>query len=72
MRKHTKPLESYIPKKHKPYIIRVDRDEQCYGWLYTAVLEWPDGFQRLVCEESISEFLWGIKMLVEEDREMEW
>lgn len=72
MRRNTKPLIDYIPKKHRSFVKDCYRSEQCYGMLYSAVLEWPDGFHRLVDEESISDFLWMIKTLIEEDREAQY
>lgn len=72
MRRNTKPLIDYIPQKHRPFIKDCYRSEQCYGMLYSAILEWPDGFCRLVDEESISDFRWMIKTLIEEDREAQY
>jgi hypothetical protein len=71
MRRNTKPLIDYIPKKCRPYVKDCYRSEQCYGWLYSAVLEWPDGFCRLVDEESIADFVWKVRALVE-DREAQY
>lgn len=67
-----KQLIDYIPKKHRQYIADCYKSKQCYGWLYSAVLEWPDGFCRLVDEENIADFKWKIKMLIEKDREMDF
>lgn len=72
MKRNSKPLIDYIPKKHRPFVKDCYREEQCFGMTYSAALEWPDGFDRIVCEESISDFLWGIKTLIEEDRTAEW
>lgn len=71
MKRNTKPLIDYIPKKYRKHIIDCYRSEQCYGWLYSAVLQWEDGYCRLVDEESISDFVWAIKTL-EADREAQW
>ena len=68
----TRQLIDYIPKKHRSYIKDCYKSKQCYGTLYSALLEWPDGFQRLVDEESLSDFKLGIKVLIEEDREAQW
>lgn len=67
-----KQLIDYIPKKHRQYITDCYQSKQCYGWLYSAVLEWPDGFCRLVDEENIADFRWAIKMLIEKDRKMDF
>lgn len=62
----------YIPKKYHQYITDCYKSKQCYGWLYSAVLEWPDGFCRLVDEENIADFKWKIKTLIEVDRKLEF
>lgn len=67
-----KQLIDYIPMKHRKYIVDCYKSKQCYGWLYSAVLEWPDGFCRLVDEENIADFKWEIKTLIEIDRELEF
>ena len=67
-----KSLIEYITKKYHQYIIDCYKSKQCYGWLYSAVLEWPDGFCRLVDEENIADFKWKIKTLIEVNRELEF
>jgi hypothetical protein len=67
----------YIPKKYRKHIL-IDTFDYCrngggkYAWnTYSIVMEWEDGFQRLICEETISDFVWAVKTL-EEDREAQW
>lgn len=66
-----KNLIDYIPKKYRKHLVDCYKSRQCYGWLYSALLVWEDGYSRMVDEETISDFVWMIKEL-ENDREVEY
>ena len=70
-----KNLIDYIPKKYRKHIIDIYKNENGsgkYKWTaYHVELEWEDGFERSITEETISDMIWAVKKL-ENDREAIW